>query len=94
MYNCWMDVAISELRADLRAWVDRARSGENVVVTERGLPVARLVAVDSSPLIDRLEKEGVLSRPTKVPRVQAADVRRVQAKGSVSDLVSELRRER
>lgn len=94
MYNSWVDVAISELRADLRAWVDRARSGENVVVTERGLPVARLVAVDSSPLIDRLEKEGVLSRPTQVPRVRAADVRRVEAEGSVSDLVSELRRDR
>jgi len=89
-----MDVAISELRADLRAWVDRARSGENVVVTERGLPVARLVAVDSSPLIDRLEKAGVVSRPTQVRRVRAADVRRVEAEGSVSDLVSELRRDR
>lgn len=89
-----MDVAISELRADLRAWVDRARSGENVVVTERGLPVARLVAVDSAPLIDRLEKEGVLSRPTQSRRVRAADVRRVEAEGSVSDLVTELRRDR
>ena len=94
MYNWPMDVAISELRADLRAWVDRARSGENVVVTERGLPVARLVAVDSSPLIDRLEKQGVLSRPVQVTRVRAADVRRVEAEGSVSDLVSELRRDR
>lgn len=42
-----MDVAVSELRANLKTYVDRARSGERVVVTERGVPVARLVPVDA-----------------------------------------------
>nr|MBA2751865.1 type II toxin-antitoxin system prevent-host-death family antitoxin [Actinomycetota bacterium] len=52
-----MDVAISELRANLRGWVNRARAGDDVVVTERGVPVARLVAVDASGVIDRLERD-------------------------------------
>src|SRR5665647_1492442 len=39
-----MDVAISTLRAELSSWIERARSGEEIVVTERGTPVARLLA--------------------------------------------------
>src|ERR1039458_8019004 len=39
-----MDVAISTLRAELSTWIERARSGEEVVVTDRGTPVARLLA--------------------------------------------------
>jgi prevent-host-death family protein len=86
-----MDVAISELRANLRSYVDRARAGERVVLTERGLPVARIVAVDAEGLLERLEREGILTRPKSVTRPQAGQSRRVTAKGSVSDLVAELR---
>ncbi len=87
-----MDVAISELRSNLRAWVDHARSGEDVVVTERGVPVARLVAVEASGVIERLEREGLITRPRSASRPRAAGRRRVQAKGPVADLVTELRR--
>ena len=38
-----MDVAISDLRANLKAYVERAKAGERIVVTDRGVPVARLV---------------------------------------------------
>lgn len=89
-----MDVAISELRANLKTYVDRARAGERVVVTERGVPVARLVTVDDEDLLARLEREGVIT-PAKTPkRPIASKGRRVKAKGSVSDLVVELRRDR
>lgn len=33
-------VGIRELRHDFRAWLDRARAGERIVVTDRGEPVA------------------------------------------------------
>ena len=56
-----MDVAISTLRAELSKWIERARSGEEVVVTDRGTPVARLLAVDTAPLLDQLITSGVLS---------------------------------
>src|SRR5664279_610532 len=36
-----------------------ARAGEEIVVTDRGSPVARLVAVDSAPLFDQLTQRGV-----------------------------------
>lgn len=87
-----MDVAISELRSNLRAWVDHARSGDDVVVTERGVPVARLVAVDATGVIERLERDGLITRPRTAPRPRAAGRRRVHASGPVADLVTELRR--
>jgi len=55
------DVAISTLRAELSTWIERARSGQEVVVTDRGTPVARLLAVDTALLLDQLIASGVLS---------------------------------
>ena len=86
-----MEVAISQLRANLRTWVEQARAGNDVVVTERGVPVARLVAIDEAGLIERLEGEGVITRPVG-PRPVASGRSRVVAEGSVSDLVAEQRR--
>ncbi len=89
-----MDVAVSELRANLKTYVDRARSGERVVVTERGVPVARLVPVDAEGLIERLEREGVLTRAKTANRPVARKARRVKATGPVAELVAEQRRDR
>ncbi len=86
-----MDVAISTLRAGLARWIERARAGEEVIVTDRGIPVARLIAVDSASPLDRLTQQGVLSR-TSGPRPVAHDAVRARATGSVSDLVGEQRR--
>lgn len=86
-----MEVPITEFRAALSAYVDRARRGEDVILTERGLPVARLVAVDAAPLIEQLEREGLITA-SSAPRPQASGTRRVQATGPVADLVSDLRR--
>lgn len=87
-----MDVAVSALRAELANWVKRARDGEEVVVTERGTPVARLVPVDSAPLLEQLTREGVLSRPHSTGRPRASGAPRAHANGPVSDLVGEQRR--
>jgi prevent-host-death family protein len=87
-----VDVPITDLRANLRDWVEQARAGKDVVVTERGVPVARLTAIDSASLIERLEQEGLLTRPAQAQRPSALRHRRVRAQGSVSDLDSELRR--
>ena len=42
-----MTVGIRELRNNLRAWLERVKAGEEVVVTERGKPVAQLTPLDS-----------------------------------------------
>lgn len=86
-----VEVAISQLRANLRTWVEQARAGTDVVVTERGVPVARLVAIDEAGLIERLEGEGAITRPGG-PRPVASGRPRVRAEGLVSDLVAEQRR--
>ncbi len=87
-----MDVAVSTLRAELADWIERVRAGEEVVVTDRGTPVVRLVAVDTAPLLEQLTRQGVVSRPRRADRPTASGAPRVRARGSVSDLVSEQRR--
>jgi prevent-host-death family protein len=83
---------VSMLRAELADWIERARAGEEVVVTDRGTPVVRLVAVDTAPLLEQLTRQGVVSRPRSASRPTASGAPRVRARGSVSDLVSEQRR--
>ncbi len=87
-----MEVGISALRAELSSWIERARAGEEIVVTDRGTPVARLLAVDTAPLLDELVERGVLSKPRRPDRPVARRASRVQASGPVADLVSEQRR--
>ena len=86
-----MDVAISTLRAELSRWIARARADEEIVVTDRGTPVARLLPVDTAPLLDQLVQRGVLSRPHRGDRPTARGAARVRASGPVADLVSEQR---
>lgn len=88
-----VDVAISELRANLKKFVERAKAGERIVVTERGVPVARLVAADHEELLDRLEREGRVTRAER-PKSRTSKARRVTATGPVADLVSEMRADR
>ena len=87
-----MDVAISTLRAELSTWIERARAGEEVVVTDRGTPVARLLAIDTAPLLEQLIRSGVLNRPRRDDRPAARGVTRAHASGPVSEMVSEQRR--
>lgn len=58
-----MEVGIRELRNQLSKWVARVRKGEEVVITDRGKPVARLVPVDGESSYDRLVREGVITPP-------------------------------
>ena len=83
-------VGIRELKDNLSSYVARAKEGEEVLITDRGRPVARLVAVDGPT--DRLAEliEQGLVRPAKT-RVRSRP-RPIKAKGTVSDLVAEQRR--
>jgi prevent-host-death family protein len=92
LYNGCMDVAVSDLRAHLSQWLERAKEGEEVVVTDRGVPVARLLGIGASPTLERLAAEGVIGRPPRVQRTTATGRSRPRPRHSVSDLVSEQRR--
>lgn len=86
-----MDVSVSTLRAQLRECLDRVRDGEEIVVTERGTPVARIVGASASALLEELEKDGHIARPKSPDRPKATGRRRVRSKSSVADLVSQQR---
>jgi prevent-host-death family protein len=87
-----MDVAVTELRAHLREYLDRAHNGETVVITDRGMPIARLTALDHEDLIEKLTREGVLGRPKTTAKIVASGRPRPRPKRPVSDYVSEGRR--
>ncbi len=81
------EVGIAELRRTLKDWVDRARSGDEVIITDRGEPVARLSGVGSTSLWEELLAEGRISRPASTVRPIARAAHRIQAEGSVSELI-------
>ena len=82
-----MDVGIRELRNQLSKWVARVRDGEEVTITDRGKPVARLVPVDGERNYDRLVREGVITPARSRRRPKARP--RVEATGSVSELLDD-----
>jgi prevent-host-death family protein len=86
-----MDVAVSELRAHLSDWLARVRAGEEVVITERGHPVARIVDVSARTAIEELTAAGVLARPATSSRRTATGHRRQHARRPLADIVSEHR---
>jgi prevent-host-death family protein len=87
-----MNVAVSELRAHLSEWLDRARHGEEVIVTDRGLPIARLLGLSTTATLERLAAEGLIGRPVRAERPTASGRPRPRARRPVADIVSEQRR--
>ena len=90
-YNMSMDVAVSELRAHLSDYLDRAREGAEVVITDHGVPVARLLGLTSTTTLERLAADGVIARAT-APRPKASGQPRPRPRRPVADLVSDQRR--
>ncbi len=86
-----MEVAVSALRAELKQWIETARTGQDVVITDRGIPVARLTGIDSADLLARLERDGLLA-PPQAPRGAAEPVAGEAGRPGVSSLVRRLRR--
>jgi prevent-host-death family protein len=85
-----VDVGIRELRADLSRWVKRVRDGEEIVVTDRGKPVARLVPMEGQRKIDELIAAGIV-RPA--PRPWRGKLPKpIEGAGPLSDIVLEDRR--
>jgi prevent-host-death family protein len=74
------EVGITQLRRELEEWLARARAGDEVVITERGRPVARLSGIDVAPLLDRLTEEGRIRAAPAVPRPSVSGRRRIEAR--------------
>ena len=86
-----MEVTVTDLKTSLKDALEAARNGEDVIITERGVPVARLSGVGSTTLLQRLEKDGLITPPAHaraVPRLPQAEA----AKDALSSLLGRLRR--
>jgi prevent-host-death family protein len=86
-----MEVGVRAFRDQLSRWLEAVRKGQEVVITDRGRPIARLIPVDGMASIDRLVSAGAAERPRD--RAEPAAARpRVRVRRSVSELVAEQRR--
>lgn len=83
-----IEVGVRELHDRLSAYLERVEKGEEVVVTRRGRPIARISKLGADPL-DDLARRGLVRLPDKPRARQRA---RVKGAGPVSDLVAEQRR--
>jgi len=86
-----IEVGVRDLRRELSQWLDRAAAGTEIVITERGRPIAKIVNLDAESGLERLRRAGLVQMPTR-RRPRAEEFEPVRAQGSVSDLVAEQRR--
>ena len=77
-------VGLSELREELGKLVDLAASGQEIVITDRGRPVARLMPIESP--LEELIRQGHARPPTlEIPKGGLPEP--IKARGTVSDLI-------
>ena len=89
---------ITEAKNGLSALIDRVRSGETILITDRGLAVARIEPIVSHPdqtdRIARLERAGVVRRglaPLPVDRVRRQGPRLRPGASAIQSLLDERR---
>ena len=84
-----MEVGVRELRDNLSRYLDRVQDGEEVVVTDRGRAIARVLPINGERTLDRLVREGQVAPAKNRTRRRPTPVK---TSGPVSDLIAEERR--
>lgn len=84
-----MEVGVRKLRNNLSRYLDLVRDGDEVIVTDRGRAIARVVPIGSERVLDRLIAEGTVTPARKAKRGAPEPIK---TPGTVSDLVGEQRR--
>ena len=84
------EVGIRELREHLSRFIDEVRAGQELIVTARGRPVARIVASTGESWLDELVVAGIVSLPEQ--ELDPLSFGRVQAKGDIMEFVFDQRR--
>jgi len=93
MYSMGINVPITEFRRQLKRWLDLAQQGEEIVITDRGVAVAKLTGIDTRSVVERLVREGVLTLPAR-PRIPAKDIPKLRVIGEgrqISDYLDDVR---
>lgn len=88
-----MEIGVRELRDGLSKHLHAVREGQEIVVTDHGKPVARLVPYDQPSPLDRLIADGLVT-PPKDPRPSGKLPEPIDLGPGVnlSELVIEMRR--
>lgn len=81
-------VGIRELRNSLSRHLADVREGGELIVTDHGTPIARIVPIGYESGLEKLIREGVARRPTS-PRRPLPEP--IKASGTVSDLLESSR---
>lgn len=82
-----MEVGVRELRDGLSRYLEQVRQGEEIIVTDHGKAVARLVPLAQPRRIDQLIAEGRIT-PAKQPKRQLLPPA-IKTQGSVVELFLE-----
>ena len=88
-----MEVGVKALRQDLSKYLKRVAEGEECVIPDRGMPVARLVSASGPSRYEALLASGAIT-PAKGPKTDPSTwgPRPTPRGGTVSDIVIEHRR--
>jgi len=86
-----IEVGVRDLKNNLSRYLDQVETGVEIVVTDRGRPIARLSGIDglAGDKLASLVAAGLVRPPTSKARQRPAPLRSVS---SVSELVAEQRR--
>ena len=85
-----MEVGIRDLRNHLSRYLDQVREGDELVITDRGTAVARVIPIDSQRALDRLIDDGVVTPASSAIRTRPKT--RISSNDTVSDLIAAQRR--
>lgn len=80
-------IGIRELRDGLSRHLAAVHDGREIVVTDHGTPVARIIPYGTESAIERLVREGIATLPTTPRRRTYPEP--VDTRGAVTDLIAE-----
>jgi prevent-host-death family protein len=86
-----LEVGIRELRDHLSRWLDEVQAGRELVITDRGRPVARLIPATGRAPMRELVAAGIVTPPAR-RREPATTFGRVRADGDLLEFVLRQRR--
>ena len=84
------EVGIRELRDNLSRFLDEVQAGRELIVTDRGRPVARIVGTPGESWVDELVAAGIVTLPER--QLDLSSFGRVDATGDLMEFVFDQRR--
>ncbi len=91
LYSEAMDVSVTELRANLAAFLDKVQAGDEITITDRGQPIARIVPAGWAQRLRELEAKGVITMPVSPVKSKISHQGLPRMTGSANDLRDEWR---